>query len=76
MNAPNPVPPPGMQVIPPSPGPTPTTSTAAGGIGGVIASLIIMVLGMKGITFPAGFEALLAVAVGFVASYIPPSGRQ
>lgn len=76
MNSPNPVPPTGMQPIPPPPGPAPTASTSAGGIAGSAAALIIMFLGMRGITFPAGAEAEIAVLIGFIASYLPASGRK
>ena len=69
MNSPNPVP-------PPTPGATPSNSTNATAIGGAVASLVIMVLGMKGITFPAGGEAALAVLVATVAGYLPASGRK
>lgn len=61
---------------PPSPGAMPTASTGAGGVAGAAAALIIMFLGQKGITFPAGAEALLAVVVSFIASYLPSSGRK
>ncbi len=71
MNSPNPVPQPQ-----PAPGLTPSSSTNASLLGGAIATLIIFALGAKGITFPAGAEAALAVVVTALAGYIPKSGRQ
>lgn len=72
MSSPNPIPP----APPPPPGPVPTASTSASGIAGAAAALLIMILGMKGITFPAGAEALIAVVISFIAGYIPASGRK
>jgi hypothetical protein len=69
MSSPNPVP-------PQPPGLTPSSSTNASALGGAIAALIIFILGAKGITFPAGAEAAIAVIVTTIAGYIPKSGRQ
>jgi hypothetical protein len=69
MNTPTPVP-------PPPPGLTPSSSTNTSALGGAIAALIIFILGAKGITFPAGAEAAIAVIVTTIAGYIPKSGRQ
>lgn len=64
--------------IPESSGPglMPSGSTNASVLGGSLATLIIYILGYKGITFPAGAEAALAVLVTSLAGYIPKSGRQ
>jgi len=59
-----------------SPGLMPSGSTNASVLGGSIATFIIYILGAKGITFPAGAEAALAVIVTAIAGYIPKSGRQ
>jgi hypothetical protein len=69
MSTPNPVP-------PPPPGVVPSSSTTATAIGGAVASLSIMALARKGITFPAGAESALAVLVATVAGYLPSSGRK
>jgi hypothetical protein len=58
------------------PGIMPSASTSASALGGAIAAMIIFILGAKGITFPAGAEAALAVIVTTLAGYIPKSGRQ
>lgn len=69
MSTPNPVP-------TPPPGALPSSSTTATAIGGAVASLAIMILGMKGVTFPAGAESAIAVLVATVAGYLPSSGRK
>jgi len=82
MSTPTPVPPtpaaPPVAVQPPAPsaGALPNASTVATGTAGAVAALTIMVLAKYGITFPAGAEALLAVVVASIASYIPSSGRK
>ena len=63
---------------PPSepPGALPSNSTNATALGGAIATLVIGYLGTRGITFPAGYEAALAVVVATLAGYLPKSGRR
>ena len=67
MSTPTPVPQPGL---------APSNSTSASVIGGALATMIIYILGAKGITFPAGAESALAVLATALAGYIPKSGRQ
>jgi hypothetical protein len=55
---------------------TPSASTGASGIGASIAAVVIYLLSLKGITFPAGMEALIAGIFTTVAGYLPNSGRQ
>ena len=66
MNAPNPVP----------TGVVPSNSTTASAAGGSLAAIIIYILSFKGITFPAGMEAALAVVISTLAGYLPASGRK
>lgn len=61
---------------PPAPGLSPSNSTSASVVGGSLATLIIYILAQKGITFPAGAEASLAVLATSLAGYLPKSGRQ
>ena len=60
---------------PPS-GFTPSASTGASGIGASVAAIVIYLLSLKGITFPAGLEAAIAGLFTTLAGYIPKSGRQ
>ena len=85
MSTPNPTPskpvaslnpPPASPPIVDPPGMMPSNSTNASLIGGAVATLLMYILGQKGITFPAGAEAALAVLVTAVAGYFPKSGRQ
>jgi hypothetical protein len=62
--------------INPSPGLTPSNSTNATAVGGALATLIIYGLSLKGITFPPGAEAAVAVLVAAIAGYLPQSGRK
>ena len=72
---PRPVEPP-AQTPPPPPGAMPSDSTSMSAVGGAIATVIMAVLGSKGITFPAGMEAGIAVIVATLLGYLPPSGRK
>ena len=77
MNSPNPVPSPqAMQPVPPPPGAMPSDSTSLSAVGGAIAVVVMAVLGQKGITFPAGVEAAIAVIASTLLGYIPKSGRK
>jgi hypothetical protein len=55
---------------------TPSASTGASGIGASVAAIVIYLLSLKGITFPAGLEAAIAGVFTTVAGYLPRSGRQ
>lgn len=66
MSSPNPLP----------PGAMPSNSTTATAVGGALATVTIAILGAKGITFPAGVEAALAVIFATLAGYLPASGRK
>jgi hypothetical protein len=70
MNEPTPPPP------PPEPGALPSNATVGSGIGGAIAVLIILGCHAKGIDFPAGGEAALAVVISTLAGYLPKAGRK
>ena len=79
MSTPNPIPPAAPIVTPPVPpkaGLMPSDSTSLSGLGGAVAVIIIAALGAKGITFPAGMEAAIAVIVSTLLGYLPPSGRK
>ncbi len=85
MNEPNPVPrpvespvepPPPPAPVPPSPGLAPSNSTSASVVGGALATMIIYMLSMKGVVFPAGAESALAVLATALAGYLPASGRK
>ena len=54
----------------------PSGSTNATGIAGAITSLLIYGLSLKGINFPAGMEAAIAVLVATLVGYLPASGRK
>ena len=71
MSTPDPTPP-----AAPQSGFTPSASTGASGIGASIAAVVIYLLSLKGITFPAGAEALIAGLFTTLAGYLPNSGRQ
>lgn len=60
----------------PSPGLTPSNSTVASGLGGALAVLTVMGFHSKGIDFPAGGEAALAVVLTTLAGYLPRAGRR
>jgi uncharacterized membrane protein YccC len=63
-------------VTPPPPvGLAPSASTVGTGVGVTVASVIIYLLGLKGIFLPAGSEALIAGFVGMLAGYLPKAGR-
>ena len=52
------------------PTPMPTRKVTAGAIGGAAATVLVVVIQMIFNTeFPAGFEAAVAVILGFIASY-------
>jgi hypothetical protein len=78
MSTPNPVPEKtqAMQPVPPPPGGMPSDSTSLSAVGGAIAVVVMSVLGSKGITFPAGMEAAIAVIASVILGYLPPSGRK
>lgn len=59
-----------------SPGLAPSGSTNASLIAAFLAATIIWGLGQKGITFPAGYEALMAGAFTAAAGWLPKSGRK
>lgn len=65
MNSPNPV-----------PGATPSNSTNMTAAAGALATVTMFILGQKGITFPAGMEAALAVIFATLGGYLPASGRK
>ena len=60
----------------PQPGAVPSNSTTASALGGAIAVVTMMVLATKGVTFPAGMEAALAVIFSTLCGYLPASGRK
>lgn len=68
--------PPAPPETPPAPGALPSNSTNATALGGAAAALVIGYLGTRGITFPAGYEAALAVIFATLAGYLPRSGRR
>jgi hypothetical protein len=82
MNSPDPVPPTPAPSQPPAPAPAPapgalpSNSTNATALGGAAAALVIGYLGTRGVTFPAGYEAALAVIFATLAGYLPKSGRR
>ncbi len=70
---------PDQQSAPPppdKPGFTPSNSTTATALGGTVASLIMMILGHNGVTFPAGMESEIAILAAAIIGYIPSSGRK
>jgi len=76
----NPVPPPVRPPVEapstPPPGLSPSNSTTATGAAGALAALTVFILGQKGITFPAGMEAAIAVIFATIGGYLPASGRR
>jgi len=72
----NPVPRPVEPPATPPPGAMPSDSTSLSAVGGAIATVVMAVLGSKGITFPAGMEAGIAVIAATLLGYLPPSGRK
>lgn len=73
MNDPKPVIPPAPA---PEPGALPSNATIGSGIGGALAVLVVMMFHAKGIDFPAGGEAALAVVISTLAGYLPKAGRK
>lgn len=76
MNQINPVQPVRPPVEPPAPGVVPSNSTNMTALGGALATVAMVLLGAKGITFPAGAEAALAVIFATICGYLPASGRK
>jgi hypothetical protein len=74
MSTPDPTPQPAPAAQPS--GFTPSASTGASGVGASLAAVVIYLLSLKGITFPAGMEALIAGLFTAFAGYLPRSGRQ
>lgn len=58
-----------------TPGAVPSGSTMASTAGGALVALIIYGLSLKGITIPAGVEALLGGLGAALSGYLPKSGR-
>ena len=67
---------PNLTTPPTPPGAMPSDSTSLSAVGGAIATVVMAVLGSKGITFPAGMEAGIAVIAATLLGYLPPSGRK
>lgn len=70
MSTPNPI---GAQ---PAQSLIPSTSTVGSGIGASVAVIVVSIFHMRGIDFPAGFEAAIAGLITVIAGYIPNSGRK
>jgi hypothetical protein len=62
--------------VPGTPGLAPSNSTNATAAAGALATLVIYVASLKGITFPAGIESALAVVFATLGGYLPKSGRK
>jgi hypothetical protein len=54
----------------------PSGSTSGSMLAGAIATLVVVGFHMKGIDFPAGVEAALAVIFTALGGYLPKSGRR
>jgi hypothetical protein len=65
-----------MQDPQPPSGWTPSGSTNATGLAGACATLVIYLVSLKGITFPAGIESAIGVIFATLGGYLPKSGRQ
>lgn len=60
-----------MGMLVDQPSAAPTRKVAAGGIGGAVAFIMVVILQMSfGVEFPAGFEAAIATIISFAASYM------
>lgn len=68
MNSPDPV--------PNKPGLQPSSSTTATACAGAMATIVVYLVSLKGVTFPAGIESAIAVVFATVGGYLPASGRK
>lgn len=60
----------------PAPGAAPSGSTVGTAAGGLATTIVVWLLGLKGVTVPPEVAAALTAVFGVLAGYLPKSGRK